>query len=463
MSGTGVNSVRAINETTGAIIWSSPLHDTSGGNSKSIEVPGLILGDYIYFPTGAYLFKLLKSTGAVVWNSSIIESYGYAGEILGTPVYANGLIICGVSGQDEQTFPYNLFRGRVVAFDSNFGKLIWVHYTTSDQNVTNPVYSRGGGSYSAAAVDLTRNLLFIGTDNGRTYNPPAGPESDSLIALDLSTGTLVWNYQFQANDAFSNFPNTPANYSLILGSYDHDVGQHPNLFTINNIDYVGVGNKGGFYKIFNRDQTGVTGIPLVDISLAPGGANSGPLQGMAAVNNGILYITANSAIVNGSLVSTDYVANGFTPSQYLNPYLFANNTNVKIYALDLGVLLSAGNTNGVIPPNAIVWTADEPGYSYGVITYVNGVIMYTNQVTGIVSVRSAHSGKLLWSTEVFQVDATHSVLHVSYTGLVPVALFGGVTIADNRIFVPFSGYSAFNGFLTFDGGIASYKISEICL
>ena len=349
-----------------------------------------------------------------------------------------------------------MFRGRIVAFDEDNGSLIWVHYNTSDQTVPNPQFSRGSGSFSAAAVDLKRNMLFIGTDQGRTFTPPPSPQSDSLLALNLSNGNLIWSYQFQTNDAFTLFPPTPN--PAIPGTYDHDVGQHPNLFRINGKDYVGVGCKNVHYAIFKRVQKTVTGIPLVDIFLGPGGSQSGPLEGAAVVHKGVLYITANSAIVKGQLVSGDFITSPFVPFPFPNPNIVAEHANVRIYALSIAKLLEAGNANGTIPPQAVLWIKNNYGYCYGVITYVNQVIFYTDAFTGVVHARSAKSGKLLWKREVYKIDTSKSLTPAPF-GIVPTAITGGVTVADKRIFVPFTGFSGF--FTNLDGGIDTYKIDDI--
>ena len=69
--------------------------------------------------------------------------------------------------------------------------------------------------------------------------------TDSLLALELATGDVVWHRQFTAGDVFT-FWN--------MDGPDADIGAAPNLFRIGERDVVGVGDKAGHYVVFDRDD-----------------------------------------------------------------------------------------------------------------------------------------------------------------------------------------------------------------
>ena len=79
-----------------------------------------------------------------------------------------------------------------------------------------------------------------------TTTSPAGPYEDSLLAIDYTTGKLVWSHQFTSNDIFTVL-------SIAGGGPDSDIGSSANLFSIDGTDYIGIGVKNGVYYVLDRD------------------------------------------------------------------------------------------------------------------------------------------------------------------------------------------------------------------
>lgn len=137
--------------------------------------------------------------------------------------------------------PYDYtFRGSVVGVDAKEGALRWRVYLTGDGETG----GAGVSIWSSAAVDTARKLVFIGT--GNSYEEPAGPLSDSLVAIDYEAGELVWHRQFTRGDVYTRFQPPPR-------GEDARVGAAPNLFRIAERDVVGVGDKNGVYTVLDRD------------------------------------------------------------------------------------------------------------------------------------------------------------------------------------------------------------------
>ncbi len=76
---------------------------------------------------------------------------------------------------------------------------------------------------------------------------------DSIVALDIDTGDVRWSFNYNGVDYWNiqlcpNQNNCGPNYK------DFDFGQGPMLFTVNGVDAVGAGQKGGLVHAVNRDN-----------------------------------------------------------------------------------------------------------------------------------------------------------------------------------------------------------------
>jgi polyvinyl alcohol dehydrogenase (cytochrome) len=74
-------------------------------------------------------------------------------------------------------------------------------------------------------------MLYVAT--GDNYSDPATDKSDSVIALSMDTGTIVWSKQFRSGDAFNNacIGGNSANCPDAAGS-DFDFGSSPILLSL---------------------------------------------------------------------------------------------------------------------------------------------------------------------------------------------------------------------------------------
>ena len=78
-------------------------------------------------------------------------------------------------------------------------------------------------------IDAKRGAIYAGTGDGQT--DPAPDTTDSVIALDLKTGKMLWHYQSQAGDAFMggcNGDQRTDNCPKVNGP-DQDIGNSPIL------------------------------------------------------------------------------------------------------------------------------------------------------------------------------------------------------------------------------------------
>src|SRR2546425_788460 len=219
------------------------------------------------------LYALSRNTGDIVWTATLDTQPLLS--IDSSPVLAGNTIVIGVASFEQGIKkPDYTFRGSIVGLDADTGQTRWRVYTTQNDATA----GAGRSVWSSAAVDEARKLVFIGT--GQTYEQPASPRGDSLIAIHYKTGKVAWVHQFTAGDVFTVAGGGPGP--------DADVGASPNLFSIRGREVVGVGQKNGVYHVLDR-QTGET---VWEVQLTRGS----PLGGImvtAAVDDGVIYVNSN--------------------------------------------------------------------------------------------------------------------------------------------------------------------------
>src|SRR5262249_26781309 len=266
-----------------------------------------------------------------------------------SPALAGNTIVIGIASFEQviRKADYT-FRGSIVGLDADTGQERWRVYTTQNDATA----GAGVSVWSSAAVDRRRKLVFIGT--GQTYEQPASPRGDSLIAIHYETGDVAWVHQFTAGDVFTVAGGGPGP--------DADVGASPNLFSIGGRDVVGVGQKSGVYHVLDRS----TGDVVWETRLTSGS----PLGGImvtAAVHRGVIYVNSNKWRVFG------FVTTG------VNSPLDTSST----FALDART-------------GKILWETPMPAPMFGAMTYANGVV-YHGTIDGTVHALAAADGRELWT------------------------------------------------------------------
>jgi polyvinyl alcohol dehydrogenase (cytochrome) len=281
-------TVQAARVSDGATRWSRAFgHGFT--SSPCVSQSSVYLGDR--FNT---LYALDLTTGDTRWATPI-NSVALT-HLWSSPVVAGGVVVIGISADgtnaDREPLPpevINTFRGAVVGVDAQSGAILWRFETTRVPGQPPDRYGPGVSVWSSAAVDSTRELMFIGT--GNSYAAPASPYSDALLALRYRTGELAWHVQFTPNDAYSG--GNPS------AGPDYDIGAAPNLFTIETAsgprDVVGVGDKGGRYRVFDR----ANGVLVWERQLEPGfnisGRKTGGIIAPAAIAYGRVYVASNTS------------------------------------------------------------------------------------------------------------------------------------------------------------------------
>ena len=155
-------------------------------------------------------YALDASTGEQIWRVST-DGHPLA-RVTGNPrLYENRLYVPLASlEEDESRSPAHIcctFRGAIVALDSETGKQVWKSYTIPQEpkvikrNSAGVDYMgpSGSGVWTTPIVDTRRRALYFGT--GNSFSEPA-TTADSIMAMNLDTGKILWWQQALANDVW---------------------------------------------------------------------------------------------------------------------------------------------------------------------------------------------------------------------------------------------------------------------
>ena len=174
-----------------------------GSNNRGVA----LLGNMVYVGTlDARLVALNKDTGAVVWETKVIDwEQGYS--ITGAPLVVKDMVLTGVAGGEFG------IRGFVKAYDAKTGNLRWTTYTIPGPgepgNETWPgdTWKNGGGStWTTGVFDPELNLVYWNTGNAGPWNCHIRQGDNkwtaATIAMDADTGKIKWGFQYTPHDCW---------------------------------------------------------------------------------------------------------------------------------------------------------------------------------------------------------------------------------------------------------------------
>jgi alcohol dehydrogenase (cytochrome c) len=207
-----------------------------------------ILGNKVFVGTlDGRLVALDARTGKEVWQTRVADyKAGYT--ITVAPLAVRDKIIVGVAGGE-----YGI-RGFLDAYDAKSGRRAWRFYTIPGPNepgndtwTDGESWRTGGGpTWVTGSFDPDLGLVYWGVGNPSpdydgTVRPGDNLFTNSIVALDISTGRRAWHFQFTPHD-----------------EHDYDSNQIPVL-----VDKVVDGkvnrlmlwaNRNGFYYVLDRQS-----------------------------------------------------------------------------------------------------------------------------------------------------------------------------------------------------------------
>jgi polyvinyl alcohol dehydrogenase (cytochrome) len=265
----GSTGVFAFDASSGVLRWKNMT--IYGTSSPTVEHDDLFIDD-----GKSVLHALKTSDGTELWQATIDPHPRASG--FSSPLVADGLVIIGSASIEETTAKSDAtFRGSLVAFDVATGKEVWRHYTVDPPD-------NGVAIWSSPSVDEASGTVYATT--GNNYTGAAGATSDSIFALRVRDGHLVWNRQLSQGDVFTiPSPQSP----------DSDFGTNPILFDAmiggTRRQLVAAGQKSGMFWALDRATGDVVWSRKVSggSALIGGVFNNGAFDGqrlLVAGNNG---------------------------------------------------------------------------------------------------------------------------------------------------------------------------------
>lgn len=173
------------------------------------------------------------------------------------------LVVVGSAGADYE------IRGSVTAYDAVSGEKVWRFFTVPGPDelggdtwpvLTGPfaeLFQRGGGgAWMTPAYDAASGRLFVAVGNPApnlegTHRAGSNLFTDSIVALDVRTGSRVWHFQQVHHDIWDYDPSSP-----------------PLLFDVGTRPAVGEAGKTGFLYVLDRD-TGAPIFPCPETAVPP--------------------------------------------------------------------------------------------------------------------------------------------------------------------------------------------------
>jgi polyvinyl alcohol dehydrogenase (cytochrome) len=238
--------VYSLDAATGCVYWSfragPGVHTAISIGSPRGNGPAKFA---IYFgDMKANVYAVDAENGRLLWKTRI-DDHPLA-HITGAPkLYSNSLYVPVSSSEEgrasDMHYPCCTFRGSVVRLEATTGRQVWKTYTISEPLAPTKRNSLGTQLWGPAGVavwdsptiDAKRHALYVGT--GDSYTEPAAGNSDSVMALDMNSGRILWSAQDTDGDVWirgcdaGGSENCPKN----LGP-DYDFGSSPILRTLPN-------------------------------------------------------------------------------------------------------------------------------------------------------------------------------------------------------------------------------------
>ena len=429
-TGSASGTVYSLNAESGCIHWTYSAHGPV--RSAPILVQTGAKASLLFGDQNGWFYSLEASSGREQWKRRLDEHE--AARLTASPVEHEGIVYVGAASWEE-TLSSNpnyvccTFRGSVSALRVKDGSVAWKSFLVpapTKRGVTEVGTDRfgpsGAGVWSAATVDAKRGRLYVTT--GDNYSTPATDTSDSVVALDLKSGQIVWKTQTTANDAFTSACATKGPNCPTENGPDHDFGSSALLVHLaGGRDVILAGQKSGMVHAFDPDQNGKL---LWSVRVGTGGMLGGVQWGMAS--DGQQVFAAVSDITRRLRKTTGL--------EDLQSFTLDPATGGGITALRI----EDGRKNWFKP--GAPCTIDSPGCNPGqsaAVTAISGAV-FSGSFDGHLRAFAAEDGTVIWDFDTAQVFQTVNGVQAkggSLDGPGPV-IVGGMLFVN-------SGYSRFGG------------------
>jgi alcohol dehydrogenase (cytochrome c) len=378
---TTAHKVLALDAATCAVRWSYtyvPVDPEHLPGNRGVALYG---GRVFRGTTDGHLIALDAANGALLWDARVADgSLGY--EITGAPVAFDDKVFTGDAGADTG------IRGRIYAFSASTGALVWSfdivpHAGDAAAQTWSGGLDKGGGAtWSSMAVDPARHLLFVPTGNpAPDFNDAdrAGDNlyTDSVVALDTTTGRLSWYVQQVAHDL-----------------HDWDTAAAPALFSRAGRSIMAVASKNGLLYQYDRDshQT-LSQVPFTtrsNVDAAPTAAGVHVCPGALGQYNGPAFSPLSGWVFVAAADRCNVLTRA--PPHYVPGGVYFGG----VFRMDPPALQSGWIKAFTAVDGREVWSVHRRDPVLAAVTPTAGGLLLTGDLGGAFLVLDARNGRVLY-------------------------------------------------------------------
>ena len=362
------------------------------------------------------------------------SNYGYSET--SAPICANHRLVVGAAGSE-----YGV-RGFTMAYHTDLTPA-WPHpfWTIPPEGTSWRRFARlagGGVVWTPTTIDTSTNTLYFGTGSGTPLYYPAlrpgpNPRTDSLIAVNLSTGRMKW---WQQQMAFNEWSYDTAQPPLV---YDAKVGGKKRHI-------VSVGTMEGVWfaydaktgqpiyqrvKVIDRTEHPPLqpGKPVAVYPSSLGGLNYSPASYDSGTNY-ILNAASETAVVEQQAK--------FTPTQKKRKRLLGD-IFLGLENGNFGALLPGWHDHGSISAIDVntgkqVWKFQTPEPERGGVSTTDSGLGFAGGGDGNLRAFDLKSGKVLWSFQTgHQIAAGPAIYSVDGKEYIAITSGGTPTSSNGGI------------------------------
>jgi len=359
--GSDIGYVYSLDAASGCVYWSYQAKGNVRGGPSIGPVKGRGATKYAVFFGDAHanVYAVDAQTGQELWTKKVDDHF--VARITASPKLYEGFLYVPVSSSEEFAaanldYPCCTSRGSVVKLNASTGEQAWKFYVVPETPKPTRKNSKGVQQYAPAGasvwnsptIDEKRHAIYFGTGDSETE--PAATMSDSVVALDLKTGKVLWHYQAQAGDAFlggCTGPEKTDNCPKENGP-DLDIGNSPVLHLLpSGKSIVVAGTKDGKVFALDPDKKGAVvwqtkvvdnppGTPLFRLTgIVWGGAFDGTAAYYGMSGGGItaLQLTTGEKLWTKPLAEPGKRVNNAAAATGLPGVVFIAGTDGKLHAL----------------------------------------------------------------------------------------------------------------------------------
>jgi alcohol dehydrogenase (cytochrome c) len=413
------------------VIWSSTWTPREHEPLNTHRGAALADGKIIRGTNDGFLLALDEKDGHTLWAKQIADpKEGYF--ISMPPLVHDDLIYIGPAGAETAA------RGWVGAFRIKDGAQVWRFNIVPDDGEPgaetwgpDPAARKHGGGnlWTPMSFDVQRNLLYVPGGNAAPdiyddNRPGDNLYTNSLIALDASTGHLVWYRQFVAHDV-----------------HDYDVTHVAPVFktTINGLtrDVIATTGKDGLLRLLDRDSKDtIYSVPFTNrlnveaaVTRTPVRVCPGTLGGQEW-NGSAYYAKQNMLIVPATDWCAEFNKDAAAPDpekEHTHGFYFGGETKFDSWSAARGRLTAFDASTGHEK-----WRYDAAKPMIAGVTTTDGDLIFTGELTGDFLALDAGTGKVLLR-QALGGPAGGGVVTYSAGGKQNVAVVSGIVGVYNMV------------------------------